>query len=118
MAKKAKANPELDALIATALDLFDGLGDIRIRKMFGGAGVYYDGRMFALLAENEIYLKADRINNPKFDAKDCLPFHYDKGEGEIMTLSYRAMPESAFDDPEEALAWAKLGIEAAARAQR
>lgn len=54
MAKKAKANPELDALIATAQDLFSGLGDIRVRKMFGGGGVYYDGRMFALLADNEI----------------------------------------------------------------
>ena len=83
MAKKAKANPELDALIATAQDLFSGLGDIRVRKMFGGAGVYYD-----------------------------------KGTGEIMTMSYRAMPETAFDDADEALAWAKLGIEAAARAQK
>jgi formyltetrahydrofolate synthetase len=38
--------------------------------------------------------------------------------GEIMTMSYRAMPETAFDDADEALAWAKLGIEAAARAQK
>jgi DNA transformation protein len=118
LAKKAKANPELDALIATAQDLFSGLGDIRVRKMFGGAGVYYDGRMFALLADNEIYLKADRINDPKFNAHDCPPFHYDKGTGEIMTMSYRAMPETACDDADEALAWARLGIEAAARAQR
>ncbi len=118
MAKKAKANPELDALIATAQDLFSGLGDIRVRKMFGGAGVYYDGRMFALLADNEIYLKADRINDPKFNAHDCPPFHYDKGTGEIMTMSYRAMPEAAFDDADQALAWARLGIEAAARAQK
>jgi len=28
------------------------------------------------------------------------------------------MPETAFDDADEALAWAKLGIEAAARAQK
>ena len=118
MSKKAKADPELDALIATAQDLFSSLRDIRVRKMFGGAGVFYDGRMFALLANNEIYLKADRISNPRFDAEECPPFHYDKGTGEIMTLSYRAMPESAFDDADEALAWARLGIEAAARAQK
>lgn len=35
-----------------------------------------------------------------------------------MTMSYRAMPETAFDDADEALAWARLGIEAAARAQK
>lgn len=118
MAKKPKSNPELEASIAAAVELFSALGEIRIRKMFGGAGVYYDGRMFALIADNEVYIKSDRLNDRQFEAQDCPRFHYDKGEGEIIAVSFRAMPETAFDDPEEAVAWAKLGIEAARRAKK
>lgn len=40
-------------------ELFAGVGRVQIKRMFGGAGVYADGLMFALLAEDSIYLKAD-----------------------------------------------------------
>lgn len=117
MPRPNKSNPALEASIALARELFAGLGDIQVRKMFGGAGVYYSGRMFALIADTEIYLKADRHNQADFDAHDCPYFHYDKGSGEVMTMSYRAMPLIGLDDPEEALHWARRGIEAALRAK-
>lgn len=40
-------------------ELFAGLGRVRINRMFGGAGVYAGDVMFALLADETIYLKAD-----------------------------------------------------------
>ena len=40
-------------------DLFADLGAVRVRRMFGGQGIYLDELMFALEAGGELYLKAD-----------------------------------------------------------
>lgn len=100
---------------AFAAELFAPLGPIRIRRMFGGAGVYAQERMFALLAFDTIYLKADAANAAAFDAEDCPAFTYAPPSGAAMTMSYRRMPESALEDPEDASRWGRLGLEAALR---
>ncbi|MDA8227095.1 MAG: TfoX/Sxy family protein, partial [Desulfitobacterium hafniense] len=35
------------------------LGDVTVRKMFGGAGIYYEGVIFGLLADDVLYFKVD-----------------------------------------------------------
>jgi len=41
------------------------LGYVTVKKMFGGAGIYYDGLIFGLLADDVLYFKVDNSN--KFD---------------------------------------------------
>jgi DNA transformation protein len=45
---------------------FRVLGEVTTRKMFGGAGVYFEGRFFALLDNDELYMKVDDTNRPQF----------------------------------------------------
>ncbi len=40
-------------------ELFADFGAVQIRRMFGGAGLYAEGVMFALVTGGLIYLKAD-----------------------------------------------------------
>jgi TfoX N-terminal domain len=40
-------------------DLLSDFGPVNIRNMFGGAGVYADGVMFAIVVDDTLYLKAD-----------------------------------------------------------
>lgn len=40
-------------------DLLSGFGPVSIPNMFGSAGVYADGVMFAILVDDTLYLKAD-----------------------------------------------------------
>jgi DNA transformation protein len=118
MAKRASANPELDALSALARELFDPIAYITVRRMFGGAGVYGDGVMFGLLAFDTIYLKTDSILDADYDAAgDCPRFFYDSGTGKTASMSYRRMPESALDDPHEAADWGRKALGAALRAK-
>ncbi len=35
-----------------------GFGPVAVKRMFGGAGIYRDGLMFALVADDVLYLKA------------------------------------------------------------
>jgi DNA transformation protein and related proteins len=114
---KPKLDPELEAGIATALELFGPMGHLSARKMFGGAGIYLDGVMFVLIGYGDIYLKADAVNLGRFIASACPPFTYHTKEDKVMEMSYRRMPESALDDASEALKWGRLGYQAALRAK-
>jgi DNA transformation protein and related proteins len=96
-------------------DLFAALGPVRIRKMFGGQGVYCGERMFAIEAGGEIYLKADEATIPGFRAAGSRPFVYVKA-GAPATMSYWLLPEAALDDADEAERWGRLALEAAGRA--
>ena len=51
-------------------DLFEPVGPITIRRMFGGAGIYRDGIMFALVSDGEVYLKAT-IRQPTLPRRDA-----------------------------------------------
>ena len=39
-----------------------GFGPVTIRAMFGGAGVYHDGLMFALVDDDALYFKVDETS--------------------------------------------------------
>ena len=49
-------------------DALQPLGPVHIRAMFGGHGVFLDGMMFALIADDALYLKTDGENRPTFEA--------------------------------------------------
>jgi DNA transformation protein len=83
--------------------------------MFGGAGVYRDGLMFALVSDSEIYLKADEETAERFRAAGSRPFVYSR-EGKQATMSYWSMPDEALDDPDLVGEWAEIACEAARRA--
>jgi len=96
-------------------DLFQELGPVRIRRMFGGKGIFAGERMFALEASGEIYLKADAVTRPQFEAAGSRPFVFE-ANGKTTALSYWLMPGEGLDDPTEAARWGRAAIEAAARA--
>ena len=114
----AKHDPELEAGIQTALELFARMGHLSARKMFGGAGIYLEGLMFVLIADGNIYLKADATNLGRFIQASCPPYVYHGKDGKVMEMSYRRMPDEALDDAHEALVWGRLGYEAARRAKK
>lgn len=98
-------------------ELFAGFGPVTIRNMFGGGGVYHDGVMFALVAGDMLYLKADDTNRADFEAEGMGPFTY-TGKNKPVSMSYWQLPEALYDDPERFTDWARKAFEAAARAKR
>lgn len=95
-------------------ELFGQFGPIESRRMFGGHGIYYQGIMFGLVMDDVLYLKADAVLAPQFEALGLQPFQYQKGE-RMINLSFYQAPDELFDDPEEAKIWASRAYEAALR---
>ena len=96
-------------------DLFSSFRPVSVRRMFGGAGIYADGVMFALLAGGTLYLKADATNEPDFEREGLPPFTYQAGNGKRAVMSYRKMPERLYDDPDELAQWAGRALAVAQR---
>ena len=91
-------------------ELFAPFGPVTVRRMFGGAGIWAEGSMFALIFDGAIFLKVDDASIPDFKREGSRPFVYTraKSPGKIgrASLSYWRLPERLYDDPEELAVWA------------
>lgn len=103
-------------------DLFAAFGPVRCKRMFGGIGIYADGLMFGLVADDQIYLKTDPDFARRLEGEGCRPFVYE-ARGRTVKMSYWTLPESAVDDPDAASDFARQAFRvaraaAAARSRR
>ena len=96
--------------------VFEQFGPVHTRKMFGGYGIYHDGVMFGLVADDTLYLKADEKTAVYFESRGLSQFEYDKG-GKIVKMSYYLAPEEIVDNPVDAVLWARRAYEVAFRAK-
>jgi DNA transformation protein len=80
-------------------DVLAHLGNIRARAMFGGYGIYWHDAFVALIAEGELFTKANAELKIKYSAQGCHPFCYAKGDGKITEMSYMSVDESSLEDP-------------------
>ena len=95
-------------------EVFAQFGEVTTRKMFGGHGVYCNGVMFGLVADDVLYLKADAHSAPEFAARGLPAFVYDAGKKPVV-MSYYLAPAEIFEDAEEAAVWARRAFAAAMR---
>jgi DNA transformation protein len=90
-------------------ELFAGLGPVQVKRMFGGAGVYADGGMFGLLADEKIHIKVDDALKAALREEGSGPFMWtpERGPraGEKVEMGYWRLPEAALDEPELAAQW-------------
>ncbi len=101
--------------VEDALSLLEPVGDVFPRAMFGGWGLYLDGRMFALVGDGQLYLKVDDETRELFRAAGCRPFGMEM-RGKWKEMGYWTPPDAAADDRRELLPWARRAVEAAERA--
>ncbi len=100
-------------------ELFAPFRPMTIKRMFGGAGLYADGLMFALAFDGALFLKVDETSIPDFEREGSQPFTYTraKSPGRIgrASLSYWRLPERLYDDPDELAVWANRALAIAER---
>ena len=95
--------------------LFEPFGPVAVKRMFGGHGVYAEGLCFAIEADGKVFLKADALSRPTFEAAGSTPFIYN-ARGKAMPTSFWRLPAIAHEETEELRRWAGIGLEAARRA--
>jgi DNA transformation protein len=91
------------------------MGNVTMRKMMGGATLYLDGTIFAILHGDDIWFKADKETDALWDAEGCAKFSITLKNGWVDVMNYRRAPLDVHDDAEAMRRWARLAVEAGER---
>jgi DNA transformation protein len=105
-----------EGLYAWVAEALEPMGQVSMRRMMGGATLYLDGTIFAILDEGELWLKSDAEADAIWDAEGCDKFSVTFKDGKVDVMNYRRAPQDVYDDPEAMQRWAALALEAGARA--
>lgn len=97
-----------NGFLAYLLDQFASWGNVTTRKMFGGAGLYRDGKMFGLVADDVAYLKVDDSNRDGFVQAGSRPFKPYPNKPTVMP--YYEIPPDVLEQPEELIKWAERSL--------
>ena len=97
-------------------EIFAGLGEVTVQRMFGGQGVYHHGLIVAVVYQGELLLKADDQTHGLFEAAGARRWVYDGQAGKEAAMPYWSIPETAYDDADEMRLWTRRAYEAALRA--
>ncbi|ONG47352.1 hypothetical protein BKE38_23800 [Pseudoroseomonas deserti] len=112
--------PVSRSFLELVLGMLAPLGPVPHRASFGGVALFHGERIFGIVTgDDRLFFRTDDATRPRFEAAGAEPFTYAtrrQGGTRVVALSYSAPPETMFDDPDEFLEWARLGMAAAARA--
>jgi DNA transformation protein len=95
---------------------FAPLGEITSKAMFGGHCLYCDGIVFALLADNQVFLKVDAETKAEFEAAGLRAFR--PFPDKDLVMSYYEAPADMFESEEGVRHWAGLAIAAGKRGRK
>src|SRR6266542_5269330 len=98
-----------DEFLEYVLEQLSRWGGVSSRKMFGGAGLYREGKMFGLVADDVAYLKVDERTREEFTKAGSRPFtpYPDKA----VTMSYYEIPPEVLENPQELCRWARRALQ-------
>ena len=78
------------------------LGDIRVKKMFGGYGIFEGDKMFALIdSHGRVFFKVDDTNRVRFE---------EAGSEKHARMPYFRVPEEVLGDDDLLEEWARKSI--------
>ncbi len=108
-----------DDYLTYVLDQLGGVGVVQARRMFGGAGIYCRGVMFALVADDVLYLKIDDSSRADFEDLGAEPFRpYPEKGGNAVEMSYYEAPADILEDRDLLASWAQKALDIAVRKKR
>lgn len=112
-----KALTRKQAFAHFVVELMAGFGQVQAKPMFGGFGIYCQGLMFALIAQDQLYFKADAQSVGEFTARGLGPFVFES-QGKATLIKYYQAPPEVYDEPDHMAHWARLAYACALRQQK
>lgn len=99
-------------ILKDSMRLFEQLGYIKSRSMFGGFGIFADDTMFALVVNDKLHVRADAELAKQFRSQGLEPYVYKKRGFPVVT-KYYALCHDWSSDTNKTLELAKLALDAA-----
>jgi DNA transformation protein and related proteins len=105
--------PISDEFVDYVIDQLSDWGEVSARKMFGGAGLYREGVMFGLIADDVAYLKADDSNRKDFVRAGTSPFKPFTNKVKTIIMPYYEIPADVLENPTVLAEWAQRSFDIA-----
>lgn len=90
------------------IDLLECLGPIQPRRMFGGAGLYFEGLFFAVIADDVLYFKVDESNGADYEQEGMEAFRPFPDRNTVM--GYYQVPVDVLENKETLKVWAEKAL--------
>ena len=94
------------AYLDYVLEQLAGLGPVRSRRMFGGAGLYCAEVFFAIISDDTLYLRVDDASRGDYTARGMAAFRPYADRPEI-SMTYFAVPAQVLEDAEALVSWSR-----------
>jgi DNA transformation protein len=107
-----------DGFLDFVRDQLAPLGAIALKRMFGGAGVMWQGRMIGVVDDDTLYFRVGDAMRPEYAAAGSGPFVYRTKKGPMTMDAYWRVPEAALDDGEDMRRLARAAMEALGPAKK
>ena len=106
-----------DEYLQFVLEQLQGLGNVTSRRMFGGVGLYQEGRFFAIIMDDTLYFKVNDANRGDYEARGMGRFrpYPDKPH---LSMTYYELPADVLEDADECAAWARRSVAIAGSAAK
>jgi DNA transformation protein len=104
-----------EGLYAWVQEALEPIGNVSMRKMMGGATLYLDGIIFAIMVDGEIWMKSDAEADAIWDAVSTERFTVTFKDGSVDRMNYRRAPSDVYDDAEAMQRWVSVSVEAGRR---
>ncbi|MGB0176067.1 MAG: TfoX/Sxy family protein [Owenweeksia sp.] len=105
MGLKGDKNTQLSNQVAEQFaESVNSMEGITLKKMFGGSGIFHDGKMFGLVdSKGNCFLKADDTTRDDF---------LSRGGEQHSRMPYYSIPGEVMDDREQLISWTRKAIKA------
>lgn len=99
-------------------EFFEGLGQVEIRRMFGGRGIYCRGLIVGVYLRDELMVKGDEQSGPIYEQEGARRWVYENRRSKKpVAMPYWMIPGEVLDDPDTLNRWTRLAFESAVRAE-
>ncbi|MBO3697453.1 TfoX/Sxy family protein [Roseivirga sp. E12] len=90
-------------------------GDFEVKRMFGGIGLFSDGKMFGMIGGDTFRLKVDEFNQEEYESRGMKPYF---SKGKKKGMPYWEVPPEVVEDKTLLADWAVKALQAAKRASK
>ncbi|WP_407308064.1 TfoX/Sxy family protein [Desulfosporosinus sp. SB140] len=90
------------------VDQLGKLGYVTVKKMFGGAGIYFEGLIFGILANDILYFKVGDSNKSDYERLGMKPFQ--PFDDRNMVMPYYEVPVDILENRELLKEWARKSL--------
>ena len=105
--------PVSDEYLTYVVDQLECLGPVQSKRMFGEAGLYFEGLFFAVVADDVLHFKVDDSNRADYEAAGMGPFQ--PFPDKEITMQYYEVPIDVLENRDTLRDWAEKAVRVAER---